>query len=262
MRRSGHTAVTLVAAVTIVVIVGFAAVAWSTNDPADPASGTGVTVQTLSATGSHVSFETTLNLPGDRVMLGAELGAAGGLAGRAYFHRGDLDVSGPRLRVPAGMPVLVELPISPDCGLLADADPFLSVRSELGDGTVTDTFEVSNPGEVDEAVRGWCTSGVTAQQVRTAWYADSKEAEINLQVTNPGPGPVTVTLDGWTTPDGARWLSTSVAVPAGATSTRIVVRGVNVRCADVNSFWRDQHLTATEGNAGRQVLTLDNQGGC
>jgi hypothetical protein len=130
--------------------------------------------------------------------------------------------------LPAGKTMYFMANLIPRCdgSTIQASDPAVLVRSTTADGEpVEDRFTL--PADlVNDAWNDFCDVGVSAYSGNMRGSADLAEVSVLYEITNPGPEDVTVTSQPWNAGDG-RWLSASVAVPAGERRT-LRVKGLDV----------------------------------
>lgn len=171
-----------------------------------------------------ISVETEVRLPGDRVLLGGTL-RMDGATGAVGFYRNDLpdsDAEPPKeLPLPAGVPVLVSALLRPPCAAPA-AEPRLElvIRSRRAGHEVVDRLSPAAPAGAGAVVRRWCGAGVRLAQGEFENFVDGR-IRAQFEVSNPGPGPVTVAVARRTV-DGATVYPASVTVPAGRHGNLVV----------------------------------------
>ncbi len=140
----------------------------------------------------------------------------------------------------AGAQVGIEGHLSPDCGQpdAGAGDVVVEISTRAGSDPVeVRSYVPDDPGALAAAVADWCSLGPDVEPIGSMTSPDGT-GEVYLDVANPGPGAVEVSL-----PAGGGWEAATVTVPAGTARGRMTLRASSADCdIDAALPWADGRL--------------------
>ncbi len=197
----------------LVVALGLSACAAKEEPTPSIALRSSATQHFVSEFGVRVGIR--LDFPQDRVITGARMVWAGGSDKVSPWPLFGDDPNRPpdTLAVPAGAEVLLEGSVVAPCPA-SPGVPIFTVDSEVAGEPRTDRYRPGDSTDFDRAFFEWCKQPVTMVVQGSSWTPDGT-SELQLDVSNPGPGTVTV-VSREVTEGESTWKPTQLDVPAGA----------------------------------------------
>ncbi|QKE03199.1 hypothetical protein [Nocardioides marmotae] len=119
--------------------------------------------------------------------------------------------------------------------------PVFEVVSESQGAERTDYFTPANLETYEQAVAEWCARPLT-MNVTGATVTPDGDYELRVELSNPGPEPVTVT-SAEVSSGSSTWQETTVTVPAG-TIEPMVIRGHGPPECAATPPWESGHVRA------------------